>query len=208
MEICPADNEFSLEDGPIDSTWSALSKSGLPLSLVWDGGCSSKQLKAFCALAQAACVFCRAELQGDDCAILAASRAIAVFSPYKDLLEERSNHSVGRIAEMGGAIALASGYDSSDAPAFNMQMIVALAVLRMHLTVEQAITATTINAAYALRRGGEIGSIEVGKRADLIVLNLADYREIPRRMGTNHVGMVIRDGNLVVNRNRPKASGA
>jgi imidazolonepropionase-like amidohydrolase len=46
----------------------------------------------------------------------------------------------------------------------------------------------------------------VGKRADLLVLNLPDYREIPRRFGINHVALAMRDGNLVLNRNRPKAS--
>jgi imidazolonepropionase len=74
------------------------------------------------------------------------------------------------------------------------------------LTVEQAIAAATINAAYAIGRGHEIGSLEVGKRADLLVLNLSDYREIPRRFGINHVKMVVRDGNLVLNTSRSKAT--
>jgi imidazolonepropionase len=87
-----------------------------------------------------------------------------------------------------------------------MQMVVALGVLHLRLTVEQAISATTINAAHALGRADEIGSLEVGKRADLLVLNLPDYREIPRRFGINHVALAIRDGNLVMNRSRPKAS--
>ena len=86
-----------------------------------------------------------------------------------------------------------------------MQMVVSLAVLRLRLTVEQAITAATINAAHALGRGGDIGTIEVGKRADLVVLNIPDYREIPRRLGINHVAMAIRDGNIVFNRVRSKA---
>ena len=52
--------------------------------------------------------------------------------------------------DAGGAIALASGYDSKHAPIFSMQMVVALAVLRLRFSAEQAIAATTINAAHAL----------------------------------------------------------
>jgi imidazolonepropionase len=86
-----------------------------------------------------------------------------------------------------------------------MQMVVALAVLRLRLTVEQAIAATTVNAAYALGCANEVGTLEAGKRADLLVLNLSDYREIPRRIGVNQVLMAVRDGNFVINRKRAKA---
>jgi imidazolonepropionase len=151
-------------------------------------------------------VFCCTELDTAECALLASSPSIAVFSPSRDLLEDRSRSFAWELAEAGGAIALASGYDSKEAPAFSMQMALTLAVLRLRLTVEQAITAATINAAYAIGRGHEIGSLEVGKRADLLVLNLSDYREIPRRFGINHVKMVVRDGNLVLNTSRSKAT--
>ena len=66
--------------------------------------------------------------------------------------------------------------------------------------------ATTINAAYALGVGDEVGSLEAGKRADILVLNLSDYREIPRRIGVNQVLMALREGNFLINRKRAKAS--
>ena len=163
-------------------------------------------LRNLLAQSRARSVFCPAELVRCECSILAHSPAIAVFSPCKELLEERENPSAKKLAEAGGAIALASGYDSKDAPIFSMQMVVALAVLRLRLSAEQAITATTINAAHALGRGDEVGSLEAGKRADILVLNLADYREIPRRIGVNQVSMALRDGNFLINRKRAKAS--
>jgi len=129
-----------------------------------------------------------------------------VFSPCKELLEERENPSAKKMLDAGGAIALASGYDSKHAPIFSMQMVVALAVLRLRLTAEQAIAATTINAAHALGCADEVGSLEAGKRADILVLSLSDYREIPRRIGVNQVQMALRDGNLMINRKRAKAS--
>lgn len=177
----------------------------LPLHLCWPGG-DPAWLSQLFSCARPRSVFCPAGLSPEECAVFANSSSLAVFSPCKELLEERNNSSVRRLVEDGGAIALASGYDARDAPIFSMQMVVALGVLHLRLTVEQAISATTINAAHALGRSDEIGSLEVGKRADLLVLNLPDYREIPRRFGINHVALAMRDGNLVLNRNRPKAS--
>ncbi len=193
------------EEYPSALFWELLHKVGLPLNLLWPGG-PAETLRNLLAQSRARSVFCPAELSDAECAILAHSPAIAVFSPCKELLEERENPSAKKLAEAGGAIALASGYDSKDAPIFSMQMVVALAVLRLRLSAEQAITATTINAAYALGRGDEVGSLEAGKRADVLVLNLGDYREIPRRIGVNQVAMALRDGNFLINRKRAKAS--
>jgi imidazolonepropionase len=187
------------------SFWELLRKAGLPLNLIWPGG-PAEVLQRLLEQARAHCVFCPAELSHSECNVLAQSPSISVFSPCKELLEERENPSAKKLADSGGAIALASGYDSKDAPIFSIQMVVALAVLRLRLSVEQAISATTINAAHALGRGDETGSLEAGKRADLLVLNLSDYREIPRRIGVNQVAMALRDGNFLINRKRAKAS--
>ncbi len=183
----------------------AAARSGLPVNLCWPGG-DPAWLSHLLGCVHPRSVFCPAGLGPEECSLFGNSSSMAVFSPCKELLEERNHSSVRRLVEEGGAIALASGYDARDAPIFSMQMVVALGVLHLRLTVEQAISATTINAAHAVGRGDEIGSLEVGKRADLLVLNLPDYREIPRRFGINHVALAIRDGNLVMNRSRPKAS--
>jgi imidazolonepropionase len=187
--------------------WELLGDCGLPLNLIWPGG-SAEVLRSLLGVAHPRVVFCPAELKPAECTLLAHSPTIAVFSPCKDLLEERENPSAKKFVAEDGAIALGSGYDANDAPIFSMQMVVALAVLRLRLSVEQAISATTINAAHALGRSAEIGSLEVGKRADVLVLNLSDYRELPRRIGVNQVAMALRDGNFVINRKRAKASAS
>ena len=195
----------SAEFNPSATVWKLLHKVGIPLNLIWPGG-PAEWLGHFVKQARARCVFCPTELSASECEVLAQSPSIAVFSPCKDLLEERENPSAKKLANAGGAIALASGYDSRDAPIFSMQMVVALAVLRLRLSIEQAIAATTINAAHALGCAGEVGSLEAGKRADLLVLNLSDYREIPRRIGVNQVIMAMREGVFLINRKRAKAS--
>jgi imidazolonepropionase len=89
-----------------------------------------------------------------------------------------------------------------------MQMALALAVLRLRLTPEEAIAAATINAAYATGCGDSVGSLEVGKQADLLVLDIPDYREVHRQFGINHVAMVIREGKVVVSRKNSKVGAA
>ncbi|HEY3936711.1 MAG TPA: amidohydrolase family protein [Bryobacteraceae bacterium] len=204
IEVSFPPEQSASQEAVMGRLGTAIAQAGLNLSLLWNGG-SAELLTQFFSQTHPRSVFCPAELTSAECAVLAGSSTIAVLSPCKELLEERNNTFVPHLAAAGGAIALTSGYDSNEAPIFSMQMVLALAVFRLRLSIEQAIAAATINAAHAIGAGGEIGSIETGKRADLLVLNLPDYREIPRRFGINHVGMVIRDGNLVLNRNRVKA---
>jgi imidazolonepropionase len=79
-----------------------------------------------------------------------------------------------------------------------MPTILTLACLQMGLTVEQALTAATLNAAAALGRASEVGSIEVGKRADLIVLDAPTYHHVVYHYGVNPVRHVVKNGEVVV----------
>lgn len=151
-------------------------------------------------------VSCGSELTPDEAGILSEVPSIVVFSPVREFLERRCGSGARRLADAGAAIALSTGYHAKHAPTFNMQAVLSLAVLQLGLSPEEAITAATINAAHAVGLGGIIGTLEVGKRADLLILNVPDYREIPRRFGINHVGMAIRDGNIVFNRTRWRAT--
>jgi imidazolonepropionase len=77
-------------------------------------------------------------------------------------------------------------------------MILALATLGMGLGVAEAVTASTLNAATAIGRADEIGSIEVGKCADLIVLNEPTYQHLVYNFGLNPVRHVVKGGQVVV----------
>jgi imidazolonepropionase len=177
------------------------------INLTWTGD-SAPDLADLLARYHPACVFCTSRLRAKEIDILSNAASAAVFSPGVDLLTGSSGHALKKLVSAGGSVALSTGYHSRLAPAYSMQAVLTLAVLWQGLSAEQAITASTINAAHAVGRGHLTGTLEVGKPADLLVLNVPDYREIARRFGINHVVMAIRDGNVVFNRTRWKVSGA
>jgi imidazolonepropionase len=81
-----------------------------------------------------------------------------------------------------------------------MPMILSLACTQLRMTPAEAITAATINAAYSLRREKKIGSLENGKRADLAVFEVEDYREIPYYFGMNLCWLTMKNGQIIYSR--------
>jgi len=82
------------------------------------------------------------------------------------------------MVDAGLAIVLATDFNPGSSPVASMPFMLSLACLQMGLTPAEALTAATINAAYSLGLGGEIGSLEVGKQADLLIHECDDYREL------------------------------
>ena len=108
------------------------------------------------------------------------------------------------LIDNGAAVALATGYHPCECPSLNMQMTIALACRAMQMTAAEAIAASTINAAHAMRRARRIGSIESGKSADLLMLSVPDYRELPYHFGVNLVDLVMIRGAVLVERSEVK----
>jgi imidazolonepropionase len=98
----------------------------------------------------------------------------------------------------GAAIALTSSYRTREASSLNMQYLLYLAVHKLGFTPEEAIVATTWNPACSLRMSHVTGSIEPGKRADLLVMEVPDYRELARRAGHLDVSLVMCEGRIVL----------
>jgi imidazolonepropionase len=97
-------------------------------------------------------------------------------------------------------VALATDFNPGTCLIYSMWLIIGLAVLKMGLSVEEALTASTLNAAAALDLASDVGSIEEGKQADIILLDLDNYRQIPYFFGYNPVSTVIINGNVVFDR--------
>ena len=132
-----------------------------------------------------------------DIAALAQSDTVAVALPCTPFGLAEAHYTPARqILEAGGLLALATDLNPGTAWCESMQFAIALACRYMHLTPAQAIAAATINAAAAIRRQAEIGSLEPGKQADLLILDAPDYRHLGYRFGTNLVETVIKKGRV------------
>jgi imidazolonepropionase len=97
----------------------------------------------------------------------------------------------------GAIVALATDYNPGTSPTLSMPMILSLACTQLRMTPAEAITAATVNAAYSLGREKSIGSLEVGKQADIAVFEVADYREIPYYFGGNLCWMTVKRGRVI-----------
>jgi imidazolonepropionase len=99
--------------------------------------------------------------------------------------------------QRGLAIVLATDFNPGSSPTPSLPLIMSLAGAQMRLTPAESLTACTLNAACSLGRGDRLGSIEIGKQADLTIFQCNDYRQIPYFLGAPIVAMVIKQGLLV-----------
>ncbi len=102
-----------------------------------------------------------------------------------------------KMIDQGLPVALATDFNPGSSMTESMPMIMSFACLMMRMTPAETVTASTINSAYAVDKAKEVGSIEVGKKADLVIWNIQDYREIPYHYGVNLVDRVIKSGKVI-----------
>ncbi len=135
----------------------------------------------------------------EDVEILGRSNTIATLLPATPFGLGIVNTAPARaLLDANAAIALATDCNPGTAWCENMQLVLALSTRSLRLTVAQALAAVTINAAFAVERGDWIGSIEIGKQADLVVWDVPDYRYLGYRFGANMAHAVIKKGRIVV----------
>jgi imidazolonepropionase len=133
-----------------------------------------------------------------DADMLSRSRLIATLLPPSVYHSRSASFPPARmLIDAGVAVALASGYSPSLPTTFSVEPVLSLACTEMEMTPEEAISAATINAAHAMDRAATTGSLENGKEADLVILDVPDYREIPYHLGVNHVELTMRKGEVV-----------
>lgn len=131
-------------------------------------------------------------------AMMAEAGVIAVLLPGTAffLMAEAAN---GRkMIDAGVPVALSTDCNPGSSPTVSLPLIMNLGCLTMGMTPAEVLTATTINAAHAIRRGSEIGSIEVGKKADITIFDVPNYLQLQYRYGVNHTDTVIKAGVKVV----------
>jgi imidazolonepropionase len=106
-----------------------------------------------------------------------------------------------KLIEAGAIVGIATDFNPGTSPTLSMPMILSLACTQMRMTPAEAITAATINPAYSLRLHDRVGSLEVGKYADLAAFDVADYREIPYYFGVNLCSFTMKRGAILHKKN-------
>ncbi|WP_121639222.1 imidazolonepropionase [Virgibacillus sp. Bac330] len=103
-----------------------------------------------------------------------------------------------KMIDNGVAVALSTDANPGSSPTLSLPFIMNLGCLKMEMTPEEVLTATTINAAHAIDCAKEVGSLEVGKKADITIFDVPNYLTLSYQYGMNHVDTVIKNGGIVV----------
>lgn len=134
----------------------------------------------------------------EEIGLLAASETVGIITPPVNFNFGSAEFADARkLIDSGCAVALSTDYNPGSAPCPSQPMVMAIACRYQKLLPAEAFNATTVNAAFALGLGEEIGSLEPGKQADMLILETRDYREITYEFGSNFVDTVLKKGKIV-----------
>src|SRR5206468_2274907 len=131
-------------------------------------------------------------------AALARSNTVANLLPASSFFLMSDRYAPARrLMEAGAIVSLSTDCNPGSSLTESMPIVMQLATLQMKMTVEESLTAATLNGAYSLRLAHETGSIEAGKRADLVLLDAPNYLHLVYHFGVNLVTRTMRDGARV-----------
>jgi len=130
-------------------------------------------------------------------AALKGTETIATVLPGCSLFLNHPYAPARAIIDAGIPLAIATDFNPGSQMCSSMQMMLTLACTQMRMSPEEAVTAATLNGAAALGMSGAIGSIELGKQADVVLYHVNDFRMIPYHYGTNHVWKIVKNGVLL-----------
>lgn len=126
---------------------------------------------------------------------LSKSDCAAVLLPGTSFFLNLKDHAPARtMVESGVIVAIGSDFNPGSCHIFSLPFIMGLASLKLKLTAQEALTAATMNAAYAIGRGASIGQLRTNYQADIAVWNVSTVAEIPYNMGWNSVAQVVKKG--------------
>lgn len=128
---------------------------------------------------------------------MAGSGVVANLLPGTSFNLQTGKHARARfMIDNGLPVAVSTDYNPGSCPTENIQLIMSFASLILRMTPEEVLTAVTMNGAAALGLEGEIGSIEVGKKADIVIFDSPNLEYVIYHFGINHTNIVIKDGRI------------
>lgn len=130
--------------------------------------------------------------------LMAEAGVIAVLLPGTALFLMAESANGRKMIDRGVAVAISTDCNPGSSPTVSLPLMMNLGCLKMGMTPAEVLTAATINAAHAIRCAHEVGSIEVGKKADIAIFDVPDFMTLQYRYGVNHVDTVIKKGTVVV----------
>ncbi len=134
--------------------------------------------------------------------MMAENDVIANLLPATSFNLNKNYADARKMIDLGVAVSLSSDYNPGSCPSENLQFVMQLGCLGLKMTAKEVLNAVTINAACSIDRQSDIGSIEVGKKADLVVFDAPNIEYLMYHFGINHVFKVYKEGTLVVDNKR------
>ncbi|NQF15386.1 imidazolonepropionase [Brevibacillus sp. HB1.3] len=129
---------------------------------------------------------------------MAEAGVIAVLLPGTAFFLMAESANGRKMIDRGVAVAISTDCNPGSSPTVSVPLIMNLGCLKMGMTPAEVLTAATINAAHAIRSAHEVGSLEVGKKADVTIFDVPDFMTLQYRYGINHVNTVVKNGTIVV----------
>ena len=136
------------------------------------------------------------EASDDGIKKMSKSETIAVLLPATSFYLDKTYARARKMLEEGMSVAVATDFNPGSSPNLNLQLAMNLACLKYKLTPAEVLTAVTLNAAAAIGKSSTVGTLEVGKQADIVIWNAQDLNYILYRYGSNLVKSVIKKGRI------------
>jgi imidazolonepropionase len=130
-------------------------------------------------------------------AALQRSDVVATLLPGVSFFLGHGYAPARKLIDAGVPVAIATDFNPGSCMSYSMPMMMTIACTQMQMTPEEALTAVSLNGAAALNMSSSVGSVEVGKNADLVIADIPDYRFMAYHFGTNHVWKTIKNGTIL-----------
>ena len=129
---------------------------------------------------------------------MAENGVIANILPGTSFNLNKPSADARKMIDLNVPVSLSSDYNPGSCPSENLQFVMQLGCLNLNMTPNEVLSAVTINAAHCIDRANEIGSIEIGKKADIAIFDAPNVEYLMYHFGINHIDRVYKEGKLVV----------